>query len=65
MNFEEAEKRLRELAQMSIIEQRERRNEISETFSVFWASDPSREKFSEVVSGLLLTPAMLWMMVKQ
>ena len=64
MNFEQAEATLRELAKLSVPEQRERRAEIIEVFDLFWRSNPKKAQFGEVCSGLVLAPEMLWIMVK-
>lgn len=62
--FEQAEASLREFTKLSIPEQQERKADIVEAFDLFWRSNPKRFLFGEVCSGLLLTPEMLWIMVK-
>lgn len=63
MTFDEAKVRIRELAAMTLEEQKARSDEITMVFEVYWRSAPTRREFSQDVSGLLLTPAVLFTMV--
>ncbi len=64
MNFVEAEQAVRDAAASPIAKQQANAKEIDIAFEIFWRSNPSQHKFSDVCTGLRLSPAMLWIMAK-
>ena len=62
MGLDYAKKLLREMGTISAQEQSYRKSEIEEAFYVFWGTSPTREEFSDVMNGVLLTARILWTM---
>lgn len=56
---------LKEERNKSITEQQDNREQIIEAFREMWKTKPTEQQFSKYVSGLVLFPECLYMMVKE
>jgi len=62
--IDEAKQFLKKMQKLSVSEQLNCCSEINNAFRLFWRSRPNIEEFSDYVNGLLLTPEIIFMMVK-
>ncbi len=62
--IDEAKQFLQKMQKLSVLEQRAYTQEINNAFRLFWRSRPMIEEFSEYIGGLLITPEILFIMVK-
>jgi hypothetical protein len=65
MDLEEAKKTLNRLRTADRTTQYMYRDEILEAFKVFWSNYPDMKSFSQQVKGLVFTPEMFYIMVKE
>ncbi len=64
MNANDAGNLLAYIGKLSVSEQQIRIADINVAFDIFWESDPPRKLFCETLTGVILTPSMLYTMVK-
>lgn len=64
MTIDEAKALLTCACKWTVVEQQSKRESIILAFSKFWRSNPTMREFAAYTSGLVLSPEMLWLMVK-
>ncbi|KKK60534.1 hypothetical protein LCGC14_3023400 [marine sediment metagenome] len=62
--IDDAKQFLQKMQKLSVLEQKGYVQEINNAFRLFWRSRPTIEEFSKYIGGLLITPEILFIMVK-
>jgi hypothetical protein len=65
MELEEAKAFLKGFQHLSVAEQRKRLDDVNAAFEVFWQSSPAMEEFDDVMSGVILTPKILYRLCRR
>lgn len=65
MELKEAKRFLKRISRYEVDVQQYHQDKINKAFKVFWKSEPKEKEFEKVTDGLLLTPIVMYTMVKK
>lgn len=65
MTIDEAKAFLTCARNWTVFEQQAKRESITLAFSYFWQSNPTMREFAAYTTGLVISPEILWLMVRE